>query len=498
MSPTQIRALTIGVISVVISLCLGYLIASEDYADVILFFLTCLLLITIVMPGYAAMLAFGMLCPFSLPLPYVYSFPFVVLILGLCGLKFALRRSLRKLEGRFVWSLNIWVGLFFLWVLIRYAMNPTMPGIAIGRGEGVTGFRAYFNYLISFGLIVSLGFLSGTREQVARISRWMGIISAVFVVLLAPLIFTRSFSIASVFMQLGMFVTFFDNGWLRFIPLAGFGSILIGLAMLPNLFPARTAFRLLTFLIGLAAIVMAGNRGSLVMAAVLTTAIAFLRRRYVLASLIIGTVVSTLFLFQYIGERHDFARGVGFFRVLAVVSGRVAQMTDAAENLQWRSLRWKRALQDVYASPLIGVGYGGLENAFIYGNLAQYEAARVEIDVAAGSVHNGYIACARALGVPCLCLFVLVLAIQIVRHASQAFRTQASNPLGSELHVLVAANLLSLIPAIYIGMDLNHFLLWYYMGTGFILLRLDRNAVRPPPAPVRLWRRPPLVEPRLA
>jgi hypothetical protein len=49
---------------------------------------------------------------------------------------------------------------------------------------------------------------------------------------------------------------------------------------------------------------------------------------------------------------------------------------------------------------LSGKGYGGLENAWVAGSFAAVESALVEIDLASGRIHNGYLSAAYHGG-PC-------------------------------------------------------------------------------------------------
>ncbi len=473
MSPTAIKTLGVAVVSVVLSIALGYFIASGDYFNLIIFTLLCGLIITVIAPGYSALLAFGILCPFVVPLPGIYALPFICLILGLCWVKYLLRRGLNKRADRsYVSSLNFWFSIFFLWVAIRYSISPVAPGIAIGKGEAVTGFRAYFTYAFTFILVVGLGFFCPGHQEIYSVVKWMGIFSAGFIVLFIPLIFTKSLMVAAVLGELGQFVTFFDNGWLRFVSLAGFGSTLIELALLRTLMPVPRFWRVLVFVLGTAAVVMGGNRGSFVMILVIIVSIIFFQRRYLLAIFAIVFTSLILLLFNFIGESYHFDRGVGFFRILSLVSTRVAEMTDAADNVRWRQVRWERALQDVYASPIFGVGYGGLGRAFIYSDAMQYESARVEIDVASGTIHNGFISGARALGVPALLLFMWLWVSQVFLQGRQALRYRGTDEFKSDLHSFTAANLLSLAPAIYIGSDLNQPIIWFYLGIGVVLSRL--------------------------
>jgi hypothetical protein len=471
--PPFLKHIVAGVTCLLVSLFFGFWVGTEDYFYFAAVMVIALVTITILVPGYAFLMAFGLLCPFALPLPFVYGMPLLALVLGLILTKVIVRRTLEKRSGptaRTILPLSII--LFFGWIGLQYAMNPVLPGIAIGVGENVSGFRAYANYALCFVLLLCVGFLFQTREQLISLVRWMALISAVFALILIPLIFTKSLSVGTTLARLGLYVTFFDNGWLRFVSLAEFGTILFTLSLLPTLLPGAKYVRLGAFMLGLAAIVMGGNRSAVVMAFAILLVIAVLRRRVLFFVFAVVFTAALLLVLNYVGENLPSTQGVGFLRVAALVSGRAAEMTDAAESVLWRKIRWDRAMQDVYSHPFVGVGYGGLERAFIFSDRRDYEQSSVEIDVASGTIHNGYIAGARALGIPALLLFVYILVRQTMQQSLRAMRSRFCDPHLRDLHCFVAAHLIATAIHAYIGLDLNSSRLWFFIGFALLLLGL--------------------------
>ena len=71
------------------------------------------------------------------------------------------------------------------------------------------------------------------REDMLTMVRWMVWLSCGFILLFIPFIFSKNLTLALWLTRLGMFVTFFDNGWLRFVALPGFGTTLITILMIP-------------------------------------------------------------------------------------------------------------------------------------------------------------------------------------------------------------------------------------------------------------------------
>ena len=139
--------------------------------------------------------------------------------------------------------------LFFGWVALRYCMHPVRPNFA-GFGASVTGFRSYLNYGICFAMVVLMPFFFNTREDVAKLLRWIGGLSFVLILFLTPFVFSKSLSAAILLSQFGLFVTAFDNGWLRFVVLPEFGLNLLMLSFFPNLLPAPRWMRIVMGTLG--------------------------------------------------------------------------------------------------------------------------------------------------------------------------------------------------------------------------------------------------------
>jgi O-antigen ligase len=268
-------------------------------------------------------------------------------------------------------------------------------------------------------------------------------------------------------------VTLFDNGWLRFVVLPGFGLLLIALILFPHLYPISQRNRLFLGALGGIAVIMGGNRTSLVMAFIIILTAALVRgRTRMFVSLLTITVVA-LVSFHFIGEHLQFRRGVGFLRVLSLTSRRVAEKTDAAESIIWRKLRWQRAINEIRQNPFFGKGYGGLENAWLFSSMAEVESALVEVDLVSGGVHNGYLSAAYSLGIPAALIFAAALIAQGITSARRARRLAEDDPQESEFHAFVCGNLAAMAFAIYVGTDLNNPLLWFYMGFGTLLTRFS-------------------------
>src|SRR5437016_253061 len=137
--PHQIKAIVVGLIILVLSLFVGNAVAEGNYFHLVLLLLILPLAIAaVISPGYEFFLAFGLLCPFALPIPFVYQFPFFGLVMGFCCFKLAFSRGMDGTRIEYQNAFNWATLVLFGWVVLRYCINPVRPGIAIGSGTGVT------------------------------------------------------------------------------------------------------------------------------------------------------------------------------------------------------------------------------------------------------------------------------------------------------------------------------------------------------------------------
>lgn len=460
----------------VLSLMVGFALATGNHFFLMLGTGAALLAAVMVSEGFAGLIAFGLLCPFVLPVPFVRGVPFLASVLALCALKYLLRRAVRRSDVQSaVWLLTPGIAAFFLWVVIRYAMDPVLPNLK-GFGAHVTGFRAYLGYATCAGFILLLGITINTRTELTKLLRWLGMISAALTAMFIPLVFSRSPTAAALLSQFGVFVTTFDSGFLRFVVLPGYGMFLVMLAALPKLCRPTPALRLALFGLGLVAVILGGSRSSFLMLMVMLLCVAAMRLR-ALHTLAFGSGFAMLLVIFYLIGEHIQIREVGLLRILSLVSPRIANQTDAADSVRWRLARWERAAADIQQRPWVGKGYGGLENAWVFQTRADYEAAMVDVDVAAGSVHNGYLAATRAFGIPAIVFFLLLLGWHLNQNFQRARRLRYSDPLASDVHLLALTYMMGYFIAIQFGSDLNDPMIWFWLGLGLLMRRIKAHEV---------------------
>ncbi len=461
-------------LAALLAILTGYYITVVDAFFVAYLVAAFIGLLIMLWADYIPLISFGLICPFILPIPVISFFPFIVLVVAACYGRYLLNawvdpRTRGDWGKGFILSFSI----FFSLVLTRYCMNPAVPN-ATGFGETVTGFRSYLNYAVCVMVLVALSLFVRTIADAKRVICWIGGCAALFCLILIPFVLSKSVTAARVFSYLGLYVSFFDNGCLRFVVLPLLGTLLVGLAMLPALFVKNRFGRLALLVLGAAAVVLGGNRSTFAVMLTMVCCIALVRKRILQFSFLVGAAAGVLMLFYVIGE-HLPAGELGFLRVLALTSSRVAQRTDAADSVVWRKIRWTRAIEDIKSSPIFGKGYGGLQNAFLWSNRQEYENELVEVDVASGGIHNGYLAAARSLGIPAAVIFIYLLLRQIIFNAKRAFKHVDSAPLISQLHCYIFANLVGFALTIYIGTDVNAPSLWAFLGLGLVLDRIRKT-----------------------
>jgi O-antigen ligase len=372
-------------------------------------------------------------------------------------------------------------------------MNNVKPNVQ-GFGANVTGFRSYLNYAMCLVLILLLPYFVTSRKYVKELLKWMARVSVFFILLMTPFVFSKSATAAYWISLFGLNVNFFDNGWLRFVALPSFGIVLISLVLVPKIVDWSFEKRAVMLGLGVIAIFLGGNRGSFAQVLAIILAVELFRRRYI-RLVLIGISIGVILLgFYFIGERIDLSRGVGSLRILSIVSKRVAEASGAVDTSDWRIMRWRRATSEIIANPLFGKGYGGVENAWVFADISQFEDARLEVDLATGGIHNGYISCAYSLGVPALMIFLFIFLnkIWVCFKFSEKLKYVDGEP--SDLYVWAGSNLIGLILAIYVGADLNAPIIWFYIAMTVYLKRLT-EAEAPVPVPVTTMPAQPIPQP---
>lgn len=421
-----------------------------------------------------ACLAFGLLAPFSLPVAMVKQVPTLALVLILCIVAIGLRSVVQRRGIPYMGRLNSLIMIFYLYLCIRYACDPVLPGYSIGISNDITGFRSWFDHLIGLIAILSMGFIVTSNEDVQNLFHWISMFSLMFVAVFIGLMFVPSKELSAILESMRIFVTSFDNGWRRFVFLPGMGIFLIMAAMLTSLFRTPLGLRVFFIAAGLIAVVAGGGRGSVLSLVVMISIIWMIEKRY-WALIFMFASVMTLAVMANAMVGYGQGRIVTpLVRVMGAFSSKLSTEIGAMETMEWRYARWNRAIEDIKQNPWGGMGYGGVKDYF--GMLSDIQETSpdlaVERDVATGSTHNGYIASARNLGIPITILFVVIILLRIHVHWRHA-RKRALSDVLTEAHKFLCSYLVVTLLIMTVGGEVTSPTIWVFVALSFIVERLD-------------------------
>ncbi len=424
---------------------------------------------------YPALLAFGILMPFDLPNPFVRALPAYHVFLMMCVAGYAvslcLNPKLRRVKG-----FDAAVLVFFLIMTARYLAAPSLPGSAVGAGDDVTGFRAWFDFFASFVTVVLLGCFINSWAQMDRFLRSLFFTSLFFLLLFLVLMPLGSYRVARVLSALGVYITFFGNGWFRFVVLPTFGMVLIAASLLPSLFRLPSKVTKILLAVGFAGVVAGGNRISLIAAVFLVGIILFVKRRYSrIALLVLGIILLKMLSIVALDSGLISANTPGV-RLLSLVRTDVSEATHADATIEWRLIRWRMAVEDIRRRPVFGSGFGGAKgemasfNPYQDGGMTRQSA---EIYVASGATHNGYLTAARALGIPAALLMIFILLSQFF--AGMKSSVHAEEGRSKDVYTFVTAFQGVFLVRLLVGMEPQFPLLWMFIGLGFVVRSLGRS-----------------------
>ena len=109
------------------------------------------------------------------PIPIFRNFPTVALVMGWFYVFLFFRFCLTKTLN-YVPSTTLFMAICFLWVPVRFLLNPVHQlGAGVVGGHGISGANAYALYALAGMIIVSLGAIINTRYRVIQYMYWQSI-----------------------------------------------------------------------------------------------------------------------------------------------------------------------------------------------------------------------------------------------------------------------------------------------------------------------------------
>jgi O-antigen ligase len=404
----------------------------------------------------------------------VTQIPTIALVLMICIASIFMRASIITRALPYRGRLDPLVMIFFLYLIIRYASDPVLPGYALGISNDVTGFRSWLNHLIGLILFLSFGFLITSVEAVQKLFRWLVLFSLVFTILFLGLMFVPGQELSSILGKMGIFVTMFGNGWRRFVFLPAMGTFLITASLLPNLFLTTPFQRRLFTVIGILAVVAGGGRGSVLTLLLTVGIILILKKRSLAFGALVAAVIGLTIIANTLVGHWSTKTVTPIVRIMGSFSPALSTEIGAMGTMEWRYIRWKRAMEDIRQHPWVGMGYGGVKNYF--GVLSDFQETSpdldVERDVAIGATHNGFISAARNLGIPFTLLFAIIGLWRAYVHWR---KLKPHHPAGllPEAHIFLCSYLAVMVLGMTIGGDITLTVNWLFIALSFVVESLD-------------------------
>ncbi len=477
MLPSKFISALVTLVGCVVALLLGSFVASSGMFGFYILVLAMVGILFGVANNFPMLLALALWFPFGVPVTFMRGLPITPLILmvvvGVALVRVAMTRSLR-----YVPSITPVLLLCFLWVPVRYAINPVHKlGAQISGGSGVSGLSGYFIYISTLALITLAGLVINSREKVVmtmiwsrRICWWLSVLCIIAAV--SPTGFY-------IYLWLGGFNAGAISGQVeRIVLLPGFGLFLLGASLSPRLFRRGEIRSTLLFFYSLGTIVLGGNRSGFIAAVVMVLPLMLLNRRFFLAAIVFGslgaaTVVATLTI-----EDMDLTQMPGYARILGVFSSRIDQAEGGDASAEWRYRVWESGIDKIKESPWIGYGFGHLPQHLDTSKLAQLTPSEADFEVilAMGLSHNGFINASYGFGLPFMICLASILIYRTAKHAWTAIAIGQRDPPLREFHAFVASYSMANFILIYTALDLGGASIWFYISMGIIMFRVTRFA----------------------
>ncbi len=432
----------------------------------------------VVRARHAPYLAFAALAPFAITLPMLSKFPVMGLVLAIGALGVVARRATQgQASVRTIRSWDTLCVVFYLGLFVVYLMHPALPGAAIGMSQDITGFRSWLDHAMGLGLLLFMGSLISTHDEVRTFFRWMWVWAFIFTIVFIPMMFIQNWPLTLLLHRAGVYVSYFGNGWRRFVFLPTMGSIMIMAALLPNLFGVSRFQRRLLAPLGLLAFVAGGNRSSAIGLVIQLAVIALRKGKHLALAVLCIAIAITALAANALFDTGARSIETPVVRIMTTFSPQLARSSGSLGTLEWRVIRWKRAMTDIRRHPWAGMGYGGLKDYFELLSATGGVSTELAIDrdLATGSTHNGYISAARALGIPITVLFIWIMFHRIGRHWRLAGSIQPHNKKLAEAHLFLCSYLAMTACILLVSAEIRSPALWLMLAMGFVIERITHT-----------------------
>ncbi len=373
----------------------------------------------------------------------------------------------------YVPSCNRLIFFCFLWVPIRFLMNPiTKLGTSVEGGKGVSGANAYFGYALAAILIVTLGCVLNTRKKVIDTLRWaFRVCFIVGVGLLICAFIPASQPYLSMF---GVPVSNYSPGVLRILSLPVFGMFIVGAGLCPRLFRIKPILAIVFFMLGMGMIIISGDRGSVASILIFIPMVLFAQKRYLsIAAFSLSAFISIAALHE-VSNLMDVSQVPGIGRIAGLVSTKAAEDSGGNASAEWRYEVWNKGVSLIMEAPLTGKGYGHLSKQLNPEEVDIFTSDNYEAVLAAGAAHNGYVSAAYGFGIPFVVGILLALLYRMCIHMITGMHTYGKDTELCQFHALMAGYLFSYVVGFYTYAELSTAIVWFIVGAGIIMDHVTR------------------------
>jgi hypothetical protein len=495
MIPSWLRTLACLVCAYILAVFIGSFLPQLGQMEVYLVAMTIICSLCIATNNFPLLIALAVWYPFVAPVPFFRMLPTISLVI-LWFLVLAFFRSCMQKSIRASPSCNLFIALTFLWVPIRFLLNPVHKfGGGVAGGSGSTGANAYFLYLFAGLSVVIIGTIIDDREKACSTMRWMLRFAIIFGVALSMCAFipaTQYFLIANGIFDAGDLAP----GIFRIVNLGGYGIFLVAAALCPALFRLNKFEVIVVFVLGCGMMLLGGDRGAILQFIIMVPVILLLRRKYI-SLFVMGAVcvIGSLALIDYLDTLPP-TEIPGYARVLGLVDTKIERATGGDASAQWRYDLWAHGIERIEESPLVGKGFGNLPVSLDSNDLVMGRVADFDLVLSIGLAHNAWINAAYGFGVPFALALTAILVQRFIAHVLLSIKAFRFDPELSEFHAYLAAFFVSITAGLYTAFDFSIYMLWFYIGMGLVVERTTRiPQAAPRPNMVRLEQ--PLVKPAL-
>lgn len=438
--------------------------------------------VLIIRGNYWTWLGIGVLCPFLLTLLHFRGIPaFAISLLFCLGALVVRNVVVSGPQPSSPRSYDVLTAVFFLYIVIRYAVDPALPGYTLGISQDISGFRSWFDHLMNLIVVIFLGMMIRQEIEVVRLLRIMVITSVILATLLIVVMFLQSPMVTLILRQMGVLIVYFNNGLRRFVILPHFGAIVMMGALLPDACGISRRFAVWLFPYGILAVLAGGNRSSFLGVLAAVGSILVLKRRWMTLGMFAAVMVTGILSVNIMQRQGFLSVDNPLARVFGIWNAEIAKGTGGTDTVGWRLQRWRRAAEDICRHPWFGMGYGRMKDYFAYTPTSEAAKSDLEVerDLALGTTHNGYVSAARALGIPAVVLFVLIVMREIACQCSRVWGHRVRNERERDVVIWIASSLVMYVGILVVSGEIRMQILWLFLALSRIVARLRVRSIIP-------------------